>query len=249
MLQISTGQIKRLDSDQTRELIHQLAKAELRERGLPVSGVLAGGEGRAPDGGIDVRVEPRSHRELDFIPRPETVFQAKAEKMTASRIRQEMLSSQGTPRAMFQDLAQQGGAYVIVSSRNSDAEPVRQQRVADMHAVLDGTPFSSRVHLDFYDADRLASWTNEYPSVGQWVRDCLGETLLGWRGFGHWSAADAKETGYILDDHARIACPSDASNEPVSVEAGIEHMRTRLRKTGGVARLTGLSGVGKTRLV
>lgn len=57
LFQITPEHISRLEAETLDLLIARLCKAELRRRGLPISAVLHGGDLRANDGGIDVRVE------------------------------------------------------------------------------------------------------------------------------------------------------------------------------------------------
>lgn len=249
MFEIKPDHISALDSDQARELIVRLATSELRRSGQAISGVLAGGDGRAPDGGVDVRVNFEGSSGIDFVSRPFTIFQSKAEKIGSAKIRSEMRDSSGGLRAFFVDLAKNGGAYVIVSTKSSDADRSHLSKIAAMRAELEDLTGSNRVHLDFYGRERLAAWANEYFGVQLWLRDCLGIPLLNWRGYGDWSAHEEGDDGYILDSHARLQCPTDGASDALPTVRGIEAIRGRLTEPGGVVRLVGLSGVGKTRLV
>src|SRR5262249_46176732 len=56
MLEITPEDIAELDDADLRTLIGRLCEAELASRGLPVSSVTWGGDQRAADGGVDVRV-------------------------------------------------------------------------------------------------------------------------------------------------------------------------------------------------
>jgi hypothetical protein len=78
MFEVSAEVIGALEDTQMRELMARLCRAELRARGLPESGVTAGGDQRAPDGGIDVRVEvATASGALECIPSSVTGFQVK----------------------------------------------------------------------------------------------------------------------------------------------------------------------------
>jgi|SRR5882724_2548910 len=56
MFEITGDHISKLNDADLRLLIGRLCEAELRQYGLPLSSVTAGGHQDAPDGGIDVRV-------------------------------------------------------------------------------------------------------------------------------------------------------------------------------------------------
>jgi hypothetical protein len=75
--EISPDQIAALGDEDLRVLIAVLCEADLRQRGLPTSAVLYGGNQTAADGGIDVEVElPAGTAIAGFIPRPATGFQS-----------------------------------------------------------------------------------------------------------------------------------------------------------------------------
>jgi len=113
MLEISPDHIAELADDDLRELIGLLCEAELAKRGLPVSAVTYGGDQRAGDGGVDVRIAlPEEAVRMDFVPRPNTGFQVKRQDMPRAAMRKEMPPS-GDVRAVIRELADASGAYVI----------------------------------------------------------------------------------------------------------------------------------------
>ena len=119
MFEITGQDISELNDSDLRTLIARLCEAELRRSGLPISGVTAGGDQNAPDGGLDVRVSlAQPEDRTDFIPRANTGFQVKKPDMPRSEILKEMRPG-GVVRPVIVELAEQGGAYIIVSSRAS----------------------------------------------------------------------------------------------------------------------------------
>jgi hypothetical protein len=247
MLETSAAHIAKLNDEQLRELVHWLCKAELKRREMPISSVTAGGHQLAADGGIDVRSEPPTAQGLDFIPRTPTGFQVKCEDMTASKIGEEM-RPHGKLRDSIAELVAAGGAYVIVCSKGSATDKPLQRRKQAMREAIADVPGAPGAHVDFYDRTRLADWVREYPGVDLWVRRCVGEPLIGWQGFGNWTRAKVV-VPYLADDTGRLISRTAGSREAMTVQRGIEELRSRLRKPGEVIRLVGLSGVGKTRFV
>ncbi len=72
--------------------------------------------------------------------------------------------------------------------------------------------------------------------------------LHGWQPFANWGLAPNTDSlSFIPDEKPRLSHPDDRSGR-LTLTQGIERMRSVLRKGGGVVRLAGLSGVGKTRL-
>ena len=97
MLEITPEHIADLGDADLRTLIGRLCEAELATRGLPVSSVTWGGDQRAADGGLDVRVAlPGNAPAGDFVPRPNTGFQVKCEDMPRGEILTEITREAGS---------------------------------------------------------------------------------------------------------------------------------------------------------
>ncbi|MGC2519605.1 MAG: hypothetical protein WA373_10945 [Burkholderiales bacterium] len=247
LLDVTGDHIKKLTDADLRLLVVRLSEAELRRCGLPASAVTAGGHQDAADGGIDVRVRlENSSACLDFIPRPHTGFQAKASPMPPAEIAAEM-RPKGALRRSIRELGAAHGTYVIVSSHDSATDPALDARLKAMNAALFDLPAGSTVKVDFYDRERLANWVRKYPGVALWLRERIGDPMWGWRAYGTWAPGDPPGSEFLLDQTGRIY--SRNKEQPLAVTDGIKAIRTALATAGGVVRLVGLSGVGKTRLV
>ena len=249
MLDIVGNDVAELMDADLRTLVARLAIAELNRQQLPISGVTAGGNQDAPDGGIDVRVEAQDLSAPDFVPCRITGFQVKKPNMTASAILTEM-KPEGVLRPVIGDLADAGGAYVIFSAQGSVADgPLAARRKAMRDAVA-GHPASEALHVDFYDRDRMATWVNQYPGVAAWVRARLGRELSGWRPVGDWTGnAIAQPSPYLCDDQACLIDERSKQRESVAIADGIVRLRAALSQPRQAVRLISLSGLGKTRLV
>ena len=248
LLEVTGDHIAKLSDSDLRELITRLCEAELRRCNLPISAVTAGGHQDAPDGGIDVRVSLGriSSTCLDYVQKPNTGFQVKATSMSAAQIIAEM-RPRGTLRPSIQDLAAIDGAYVIVSSHESLTDTSLRGRLDAMRNAVPGLSGGSSIKLDFYDRERLVSWVRTYPGIALWIRERIGEPLSGWRPYGNWAFGDPSGSEFVLDQTTRVYAGN--KEKPIDVVEGINLMRAALSVSGGVVRLVGLSGVGKTRLV
>lgn len=227
---------------------------ELHRHGLSPAGVTWGGHQNAPDGGIDVRVAlsatpANALSDEGFIPRTATGFQVKAQRMPKTAIEQEMRPS-GSIRPVIRTLAAEAGAYIIASSEEAVADGALQSRRNAMRGALADMPDADRLHTDFYDRTRLATWVRQHPGVGLWVKEQIERAVRGWRPYGPWSCAAEGTTGpFLLDEKLRIHLGVAPAPEPLTVVQAIDQLRTWLAQPKGCVRLVGLSGVGKTRLV
>lgn len=250
MFEIEPEHIAKLDDSDTRELVGRLAERESIKLGADASTVTYGGDQRAADGGIDVRASlPVGLSAAGYLPRRETGFQVKAEKFNAAKIRDEM-SPNGALRESINELGVSKGAYIIVSSRDSTSDTMLSERRNAMAAAIANAPDASTLHLDFYDQKRLASWVNQHPGLIPWVREKINQPLTGWQPFKDWSSSpEAASSEYITDGQVRLVGVRLKDANGLDILAGINTIRDILRAPGGVVRIVGLSGVGKTRLV
>jgi len=250
MLEITPDHIAKLADDDLRTLIGLLCEAELARHNLPVSAVTWGGNQRAADGGLDVRVAlPAGSAVTVFVPRPNTGFQVKCQDMPRNAILAEMRPS-NVVRPVIRELADASGAYVIVSSQGSTADSALQNRRAAMLEAIAHLPNAANLVLDFYDRTRLASWVRQHPGLIPWLREQIGRQLRGWHSYGPWAyEPEGTAAEFLVDETLRVQTGKKDDGDGLSTLAGIERIREVLRERGKVVRLIGLSGVGKTRLV
>lgn len=243
---IAKEEIQLLNDEQARELVARLCKAEVLKNGYDTSLVTWGGDQRAADGGVDVRVTfpVDTQHTSDWLKRKEKVaIQVKAVKsFAASKIKDEMQDQNHTP--MLQSLSG-SGSYIIISTKSNIADRSLAKNLTAMKDALAALSISN-VETDFYDARRVADWVNEHPAVFVWVKKELGQLISGWKPYGAWAYHESDITAeYILDYKAKLTTPS---GQIVPILDGINILRQALRQYKAV-RLVGLSGVGKTRLV
>lgn len=250
MFEINGDHIAELSDEDLRGLVGMLCEAEMRRRGLPVSAITWGGDQNAKDGGLDVRVSLPGTTVIDgFVSRPSTGFQVKKSDMPRSAVIEEM-RPKGVIRPSIAALAEEAGAYVMVSADGSTTDTALKDRREAMAEAMLGVPYASKLALDFLDRGRVATWVRDHAGIIPWVRKKIGKAIPGWHSYGAWShAPDANNPDYLADDEARIRTGTQDEGDGFSAIDGINRIRDVLRIPGQVVRLVGLSGVGKTRLV
>jgi hypothetical protein len=242
--EVTPRDIQDLTDADLRALVARLCMAVLASAELPPTCVLWSGDQRAPDGGIDVRIQTAPNPTLPTpLDRGAVGFQVKATPMRPAEIQREMCPG-GVLRPSIRDLIQVGGAYVIAAS-DLVADEEYRRRVDAIKAAAGSSDAAGAV-LDYFDARRLADWTNHHPGVVAWLRSRLGRPLQGWQPFGSWASSDAPPAAFFPDEKLRVTAPLDRENK-LSLIDGLTQVRRALKKGGLSIRLTGLSGVGKTR--
>jgi hypothetical protein len=243
---ISAEDIQALNDTQARELIARLCRAELRASGASESAVTWGGDQRAKDGGVDVRVSvPGSVKVADFFKANDVIFQVKAGNFGPAKIAPEM-APKGKLREAIVELATVGGSFVIVSTRDSFSDSSLNSRRDAMADCLEKYKLKGKVKIDFYDSRKIADWVESHPTVVLWLKHALGKPLVGWRPYGPWAYKETTvDAEYLVDDRVKIF--TQEQDEGVTVVNAIGKLRGDLSKNASV-RIVGLSGVGKTRL-
>ncbi len=246
--ELEPSDISNLNDADLREMVARLCEAELIRQEIQTSCVLWGGAQEAADGGLDVRVvNAIPLLKPGFVSRENTGFQVKKNSMSKAACKKEMLDK-GTLKTVIGDLLEKKGAYIIVSGKDDCSDKMLSERLLGMKSALEGLPNSEDLLLDFYGRDRLSAWLRQFPGVALWVRSRLGKPLSGWRPFGRWTSTPVdKDDEFLLDEHPCVIDMNSHHKEPIAISDGIRLVRERLERPGSVVRITGLSGVGKTR--
>jgi len=245
LFEVSPRDIQDLTDTDLRTLVARLCMAGLADAGLPSTRVIWGGDQRAPDGGIDVRVYTEPNPKLPPpLSRGAVGIQVKATRMGPAEIQKEMCPG-GVLRPSIDDLFRTQGAYLIAAT-DLVADEEYRRRLEAMKAAASTTDAAAAI-IDYYDARRLADWTNDHPGVVAWLRARLGRPLQGWQPFGPWASQIEQGAIFFSDEKLRVTDPLDRESK-LSLVDGLAQIRRTLRRAGNSVRLTGLSGVGKTRL-
>jgi hypothetical protein len=246
--EIEAKDISGLNDGDLRELVGRLCEAELVQGGLPTSSVTWGGAQEAADGGLDVSVKAKGQLTIsNFVPRSATGYQVKKHSIGKTACKKEMQAGSAA-KPVIAELAKIGGAYIIVSGKDDCSDRMLADRLDGMQEAVATLENKADLKLDFYGRDRIATWLRQHPGVSLWVRHKLGKPLSGWRPFGRW-AATPSEMGdeFLTDDYPCVLLANSPADGPQPLLEGVKFARERLLRAGSVLRVTGLSGVGKTR--
>jgi len=250
LIEITGDDIASLGDADLRNLIGLLCEADYSTHGLATKGITWGGHQDAADGGVDVAVRGgEAPPNTSSVPRAVTVFQVKKPDMPAAEIRKE-ICPKGVIRESIRTLIDQEGAYVIVCSSGSTTDTALTKRVNAMRDAVGSADKEHKLHLDFMDRGRVATWVRLHPSLVIWVRNKIERPLQGWHPYENWANSSAGiGEEYLLDDEIRLHDGTQPSDDGRPVSDGLLKIRSELLIPRKSVRLTGLSGVGKTRFV
>lgn len=245
---IEKDDLLRLSDVLLEELIARLAEAEVAVNGYSPAYVRWAGSITAPDDGIDIHVQvPVKNFSTGFLERADTILQAKVHTMPKSTIQNEMFDDNGQLTETISEQISKGGGYIIVSLSDDCSPKMRKDRLEAMKDAVKGHFNSDVIHLDFYDRSKLALWLRQHPSVLLWVKEKLGQGYSGWKPYAAWSNPPSGVEDTLIDDEGVVI--TLPKGKRLSIKDAIEPIRALIRTSSKAVRITGLSGVGKTRIV
>ncbi|GEK51822.1 hypothetical protein [Vreelandella venusta] len=246
---IEKDELLRLSDIQLEELIARLAEAEVAANGHSPAWVSWSGSINAADEGIDIHVKvPANALKTGFLEKPNTILQAKKHRMPRGSITKEMVN-RGQLSPTISKQASKGGGYIIVSLKDDCSPPRKAERISAMMDAVKDDPNSRNIHLDFYDRSKLVQWVRQHPSVMLWVKGKLGQGYSGWQPYGAWSNPPKDEDDTLISAPGVTVTLPSGQGQKLAIEYAIEPIRDLIRSTKKAVRITGLSGVGKTRIV
>ncbi|WP_298788899.1 hypothetical protein [uncultured Marinococcus sp.] len=236
-LEVTHNDIEKLSDQQLTELLSILLYFEAEEWGIPASAVGVALNINASDGGEDGRIKWEEGVErTSWLPNRFTLFQCKATDMPPSKCKEEILINEQELKPMVRQVIEQEGAYILFHnhSLNEQQKQTRIDRFQEAIEEAEVEAKSESIAIYIYDANEIAAWTNKSLSaivaVWHWVGKHLPNGAMTWK---DWSGYQDNSYSYIFNELN---------------ESNIKQLRNHFTGVKKVARIIGLSGLGKTRL-
>jgi hypothetical protein len=188
------------------------------------------------DGGIDAFIDNAKPLKDDLIPSGTSGFQIKSADLTPTDCKKELHQSGELDQPIkpeIKNLLDRDGTYILVLF----ADPVSAARKRRETAVKEelGNLGYPNAKLRIYTASQLIGFAEQFPALVIWLKPELAQCLP----YSSWAKRNdiARPRAFVMDD-AR--------------ETWVNNTREQLRNPGDrclVFRISGLPGIGKTRLV
>lgn len=233
-LEVSGKHIAALSPRRFMMLIRRLLDAEALTNDLPMDGIHVADNITASDGGEDARIEWKGGpAQTKYLPGRLTQFQLKAGPISPAEAGLDVITKTGAAKPMIGEAIGKNGTYVMVCARSYTYKQIKA-RTDSIHNALKKAGLNiNSDNIQFRDADQIASWVNSLPPVAAWVLEHTQPGLVGpFKDWTHWSG---RYKGMLWVKDTRLP-----------------EFRSKLRALiaqGGVARVMGVSGIGKSRLV
>jgi hypothetical protein len=238
LFEITYEDINQLNDSQLTDLLCRLLHLEAAHHKIATRGVTVALNIDVPDGGEDGRIHwKRGPKSPDYIPNRLTMFQCKARDIGPAACADEMHDEDSVQlKSRIEEVLDAEGSYVLFTTQPLNGRQITERIKKMREAIRNaGKPYADTADLHVYDANKIRDWTNRYiPAI---TAVCLWRghpLLLGMQTWKHWSE---------LPEYQRFPfVPGDLT------DGYIAQLRGALAEPRQVARIVGLSGLGKTRL-
>ncbi len=267
--------ITTLDSVMLVKLMRRLMFAECAQTGIPLRAASAPIQVTIADGGEDGRVEwSDGSTSTSYFPARFTMFQSKAQNLTDSTIRAEILKDEKATKrtkkkgpaakhlsAAVEEVLSRRGAYVIFCSNAFTGAKKDKLKKAVAAAIREGGGDPAQLAaIEIYDANQIGTWVNTHPSVALWLASSqAGRSLAGFQSYDSWGRnGDISNVPWIESDEPRFlpadrSVPvlerKDPSKDAWTFRQAADCVQEHLTRQNAVVRIYGPSGFGKSRFV
>jgi hypothetical protein len=223
---------------QLTRLLKRLLYLEAGAYGIPFVAPHVPLQINVPDGGEDGRIKwDGGPDKTDFLPKRFVMFQIKAKKMTPKECSKEILTDDGKKiKEQVAEVLNEGGTYIVFCCKPYHKTYIKKKILAIRNTLRkNGIKKLEQADINFYDGNIIAGWVNKYFAAQIYVRSCGGQNIpFGLKTWEDWAKHEDFMQDYILND---------------KLKEYKESLQKELGSVGkSVVRVTGLSGLGKTRL-
>ena len=236
ILEITPDDINKLGDIQLTDLLLRLLRMEAQKFKIPKSCISGSLNIKAADGGEDAHIKWTGEpKKTEWIPNRYTLFQCKATEMSSSKCKNEMVSD-GELKPRVKNVFDNSGSYVLFCTDDYTAHPSELKRIEAFRECIQstGAPYYETVDIQIYDANKISRWVNEYvPLIVQvctWLGRYLPNSMCTWE---DWKKYPENDVVYVQDE---------------ILSGHISQLKDYFIGAKKVARIVGLSGLGKTRL-
>ncbi len=233
---VTFDDIKRCTPQQLIELLKRLALLECDRYNISQNSVDFSGNILAKDGGQDGLVTwSQGPPYTNYFPNRYNCFQVKTDSLSPQKCKKEIYDKKGQLKMALQNVIKKQGAYILCSTQPVSGVYVRAREEALEEEIEKAGYDSKQIDIKFYDADKIANWLNQYPSLVVWFfKEVLNKSKTPWISWQEWNR---EEQDYSLEFMCNAELRSKKDN--------IYSILSEPRKT---VHLAGASGTGKTRL-
>jgi len=246
IFEVSPELVSRLEAKPLVELLRRLLHVEAQRTGVALRGVSVPLNITVADGGEDARVTwTDGPLETDYLPSRFCIFQSKATELRPAGWKKEVWTKKSQNRkgnrelneATSSVLANKGSYIGFTGAFLAGSMLIRRIEGIKEGIVEAGGDPTLLACIDIYDANKIAAWASQHPSVAVWLNEAAsGLPLGGFRTLTSWTnqggtaevrfVEDASDRYYLTAQTSVALSPS--REEPVKNAIAFEQAKERV---------------------
>ena len=237
--EVNSQHLAAVSKDLFPELLRLLLSAEALSHEVLPDGIHVSDNIDARDGGEDGRISWDGGLErTSFLPGRLCQFQLKTGKIGPTTAGREVLPKDEEIKSMVQSVLKGGGHYIVLSTNSYTRQQIEAREISIREAIRGTGLEINDTQVDFRDARMLADWITTHPAVTTWLLEQTTPGLLGpFQSWSHWAGRFEHDVSPWVDDE-RLGKLRRFLQDQVAID-----------QPHGMARIVGLTEVGKSRLV
>lgn len=256
MFIVAPSELEHFNGDQLVQLLRRLMYAEARATAVPMRNVDAPLQITVADGGKDGSIQWQDGKDqTNYFPGRDIVFQCKAtDRGDAQWMKEVWAKASKNKKAKALNpavvgLLARGGSYVGVTRSPLVGDKIKDRADAIREGIRLANGDPAKLHaVDVYDGNKLAEWATIHPAVALWVKEQAAQMpLAGFATLDQWGKrADIARPAFVDAPDRNFTIGSNQADTLTFAQLAAR-LVDDLMETGACVRLTGPSGIGKTR--
>jgi hypothetical protein len=226
-------EISQFTADETAKFLRSLLAAEATNGGIGLESFHVPIKVNVPDGGLDAVADNESGERTPLIPTGKTGYQLKRSDIYPKECEKEVLAENSDElKEMIEDLMEEGGTYTLVIFEDLTDQKIKNRRER-LEKTFASHGFDS-ANVEVFDVSKIVTLAQQYPSLAVRYHPQVDVGV----DFDTW-----KERHSISSTH-NFAYGDNRTKWQNQIQRGLVSS-----KNASITRITGLSGVGKSRLL
>ncbi len=237
LFEVTIDDIEHLNDVKLTDLMSRLLFLEADSHKLPDCLIHVSLKTDVPDGGEDGRIEWKDGpTHTKNIPSRLSIWQCKATVIEPADCKQEILAATNKLKPQVEKVLDVNGTYVLFYYKALNRQQIDNRIVKFREALTEaGKAYAATAKILIIDANQIVAWVNTHIAAITAVHSFVGKPIplsaITWE---WWSGYQAFVKFKFVQSDIR--------------KSHAQTVRTHLSKPQRVARIVGLSGLGKTRL-
>ena len=185
------------------------------------------------DGGLDAIILDAKPSSEELIPNGTSGFQIKSSDLSPSGCKKELKTAQGDLKPAIRSLLEKNGTYILVLFEEMPPETLKREREKAIFEELCNLGFTPRIRV--YTINQLIGYAEKFPALVSWLKGYEIACLP----YEKW--ANNRDVSYPKTYFA--------DDQRDSIKKEIRETIRNPERNSTVLRITGSSGLGKTRLI